>query len=497
MDMLEENKITKHNFGKLLQTIFKNNWEQIFIFDDICNTSLTYGDFFKRIIQIKEKILKLQIKKNENICVLMHNSVNLLALYIATSFLQITIIPIDPLRGKSEILDILSTTKPKILISNINDFNDFSNKIDLDGIESSNYQDDIIKNNLELFLEINFDYGFLTTFTSGSTGIPKGVTHSLNNLIKSSLAFNEKFNFNNERIFLHNLPMSYMAGILNSFVLPLVSCSKIVVSERFNISNALKFWDIPKKYSVNSFWFTPTILGLLLKFDRGEDGITYAHQYSLSGYVVTAPLNKNVKEEFQEKYKINLYESYGLSETLFVSTNTPSNNSKNVGELLSGVKLNFENDEIFINVPWMFLGYNEMSNNEFFKNDYFRSGDLGYLEKNILTITGRKKDLIIKGGMNLSPKKLEDFINNLKIFEESVILGIPDKFIGEKIVCFIIKNNHEKIQDYKKYVNSKITSDLGRDYHIDEFIELNEIPKTLNGKTDKIELRKKYEKKSS
>ena len=81
----------------------------------------------------------------------MHNSVDLLALYIATLFLQITIIPIDPLRGKSEILDILSTTKPKILISNINDFNDFSNKIDLDRIESSNYQDQIIKNNLELF----------------------------------------------------------------------------------------------------------------------------------------------------------------------------------------------------------------------------------------------------------------------------------------------------------------------------------------------------------
>jgi long-chain acyl-CoA synthetase len=107
-------------------------------------------------------------------------------------------------------------------------------------------------------------------------------------------------------------------------------------------------------------------------------------------------------------------------------------------------------------------------------------------------ISGRKKDLIIKGGINISPKKLEDFITDKKIFQECVVLGFPDKVLGEKTVCFIlsIENN----DNVKKKLNKKIIDELGKDYHIDEFMELVEIPKTVNGKINKPQIRELYHK---
>jgi len=124
-------------------------------------------------------------------------------------------------------------------------------------------------------------------------------------------------------------------------------------------------------------------------------------------------------------------------------------------------------------------------------NGYFITGDLGNVsEDNILTITGRKKDLIIKGGINISPKKLEDFIINEEKFIECVVMGFPDKVLGEKTTCFILKNDNT--DNLKKELNKKIMDKLGKDYHIDEFIELNEIPKNVNGKIDKLQIREMY-----
>jgi long-chain acyl-CoA synthetase len=146
-----------------------------------------------------------------------------------------------------------------------------------------------------------------------------------------------------------------------------------------------------------------------------------------------------------------------------------------------------------IKVPWMFKRYHDLHENKNLIDEYFLSGDLGEISKeNILLISGRKKDLIIKGGINISPKKLEDFITNKKIFQECVVLGFPDIVLGEKTVCFIL--SLENNEDVKKQLNKKIIEELGKDYHIDEFIELVEIPKTVNGKINKPQIRELYHK---
>jgi len=192
---------------------------------------------------------------------------------------------------------------------------------------------------------------------------------------------------------------------------------------------------------------------------------------------------------------MKLYESYGLSETLFVSTNYPAHDRPNtVGRQLDGVQLEFYDDsEIGISLPWMFLEYHNQKKSEFMDEGKYLSGDLGNLDhEKYLLITGRKKDLILKGGVNISPRRIEDFISiHFKAFDEFVVIGSKDNLLGEKIVCFYVSHPTFTIDQTKK-VNLKIIENLGKNYSIDEFVQLEKIPRTENGKIDKPKIRKHY-----
>jgi len=487
-DTLEENKIDNlENIQNLIKDIFYQKWDENFIFDSINQKTIKYSEFFSEVISYQKELKNKNINSGDTICTLLDNSIEFVKMYFVALLSNITIIPIDPEKGRREIKEIIDDVKPKLIIYNNIDYEFLGEKIQVNEMNKEIVQQS--KNDLTTINNIDIEKDFLITYTSGSTGEPKGVVHSIKNLILSALSFNEKFKFDSENIFLHNLPMSYMAGILNLIFLPFICQSKIVIDQRFSLKNAMNFWEIPEKYAINTFWFTPTIIGLLMQFDRNSKGIKLAQEKLIIGCVGTSALNSTVKKEFEDKYKILLYESYGLSETLFVSTNSPNFKNQGVGKLLTNVELDFEDKEIKIKVPWMFKRYQNSQKNDSLIQEYFLSGDLGEISKeNILTITGRKKDLIIKGGINISPKKIEDFIIDKKIMKECVVLGFPDKVLGEKIVCFILVNDN----DLKKRLNKKIIEELGKNYHIDEFLEMAEIPKNTNGKIDKPQIRELY-----
>ena len=426
---------------------------------------------------------------------ILNNSIELIALFFAAALLKITLICIDPSRGSDEILKMSTIQKSKFyLIDDKHQNFDIPETEIFSNIFQKNTNLNISISDLDLFNDLNYERLFTITFTSGSTGIPKGVMHNLNNYLKSSLLFNKRFNFSKNNIFYHNLPLSYIGGILNLLFLPFFSKSKIVLDEQFNISKVSNFWNNPVQYSVNTFWFTPTELSLLLKLDRGNLGIEYCKNKTIVGLVGTASLREEIKNNFENKYDLKLFESYCLSETFFVTTNYLNNDQANhTGPLLDDVKVSFTSDnEILLNTPSMFLGYLGLSNDEFFNNNgFYISGDLGKLNNNSLQILGRKKDLIIKGGMNISPKRIEDFIIGLKIFDEVAILGIEEYYMGEKIVCFYT-SEEPNLNNEIKLINNQIVQKLGLYFKIDEFIKLKILPKTPSGKINKPALKSKY-----
>jgi long-chain acyl-CoA synthetase len=488
--MSEKNKTNNQNSKKFLYEIFDQNWDRDFLVNSSSNEHLTYNDFLKNVFTISKNILNKGITKNDIICTLMENSLETLQVLFSALIIGIVIVPIDTERGKEERNSILKSINPKLIITNISGIVTIKTE-NISEILKNEEEHKNKKELLSILKKINPEKDFLITYTSGSTGRPKGVVHSFNNLFINALEFNSKFNFNKNNVFLHNFPMSYMAGILNLFILPLISSSKIIITKRFELSQSLNFWQIPIKFNVNTFWFTPTIIGLLLKFDRDNKGKKYCNKNNILGCVGTAHLNQSNKMDFEKKYGFKIFESYGQSETLFLTTNSPNFESNGVGELLSSVKIKFKKKEILISTPWMFKKYTS-SNQKILKNNFFHTGDFGEFDENHLKIIGRKKEIIIKGGMNLNPLKIENLIRGMKYFDDVCILGFSDKIIGEKIVCFLQGPNN---LDQSKQINKKIVQDLGKDFHVDEFVYIDSFPKTISGKMDKSIIREIYSKK--
>src|SRR3989338_6908918 len=113
-------------------------------------------------------------------------------------------------------------------------------------------------------------------------------------------------------------------------------------------------------------------------------GSVYTRRLSVLGCVATAALGFQAKKRFEEKYGIKLYESYGLSETLFVSTNDSSHQTdvSGVGKPLAGVDITCATDgELLIKVPWMFHGYFKSDSDQYFKDGWFPSRDIGKIDK--------------------------------------------------------------------------------------------------------------------
>ena len=219
-------------------------------------------------------------------------------------------------------------------------------------------------------------------------------------------------------IMCHVMPMTYMAGILNTIFLPYIMGGKIVLMERFSMKSAFCFWKMVERYQVNTFWLSPTMLRILDILDAKGSMQEYLHKVNVKVSVGTAPLDNILRLKIEQKYNIKIYQSYGLSETLFVSTEMPglSRSSNSSGKLLSGVQIDFTSDnELRISVPWMFQGYVNSDINE---NKFYNSGDIAKIINEELFINGRKKELIIKGGFNINPRDIENILVEKGMAEE-------------------------------------------------------------------------------
>ncbi len=485
-----------------INKVFEEHWHRPFLFGLDLPVAMTYASFYTSIIILKERLRQNGLLSGDRCCVILPNSAMFLVLYMAAASSGIVLVPVDPWRGHDEVRDILKIADCQFLLA--------QDKRTIEGLKT--LDTGALFNGLlcakadtrpspSLWGDLDSGNLFLITFTSGTSGEPKGIQHSFKNLFLSAEAFAEVFEFGPGNIFYHNLSMAYMAGILNLFVMPLICASSIVIGERYSVAGVLRFWEGPIKYRANTFWFIPTIAAMLLKMDRGGQGIEYAHQQALTGLIGTAPLSEQLKGDFEEKYNIPLYESYGLSETLFVTSNYPGfqESEKSTGPPLKGVELSFgEDGEIGVRVPWMFLGYAGSKEGRDVQSP-FLTGDLGALTGGkALKITGRKKDIIIRGGVNISPRRIEDLLMRELSFEEAAIVGVEDQVLGEKTVCFVALKTRGSTQENNKAAwNERIVSALGRDYTVDDFIYVDSIPRNINGKVDRNILKERYGQKKS
>lgn len=446
----------------IFKKIFKKNKNKIAI--KSFNRKVTYKSLLKKTNELIEYFNSKNLRKNNVILVSLPNSLEFIYCYLACMIGGFIICPVNLKENKKEINKIIKAVKPSLIIKNLDQVKFKKTKI----------------NYLNFFDENNLMGIFLS---SGTTGIPKGIGHNSFSILTNANEFN-KFNKIKKNInFLHLFPMSYMAGFLNSVISPLLAGGTIIFREQFSINIAMRFWDLIIKEKINYVWLNPTMIKTILRFENRIKKINH----KIFIFVGTAALDLEDKINFKNKFNINCLESYGMTEILLLSSEKFNHNKKiysNVGQILPKCKIFRKKNKLIVNSPYTNKYYFSLKNKKFEKNinhNFFNTGDLGKIDKKSnLIILGREKNIIIKGGLNISPENLEKKFLAFDNTSTYLIVDFKDAYYGENI-CLVIKTLDNRLINEKK-LDKFLKITFAKQYRPKKIIQINNLIKNINGK---------------
>lgn len=494
------------NIHKRILDITRINEKRVFILDSLSDREFTYGEFHKLVISICVNLSKHGLKKGDRVAVCLSNSAEFAAIYFAGLYSGMVIIPVNTNLNPREMEFVIRSSHAKIIIYSVSTKGYINNFLDKEALALEDIIEDKAHGTFEPFAGCRAGDIFVVMYTSGTTQLPKGVAHSIEGMSNNALDFIRHTRVSTEDRFYNVLSMAYMAGFYNLILLPFFAQASVVIGKAFSVETILNFWKAPEKWKVNVLWLVPTILFMLLKLDRGSEGIDYCRKNISKVFVGTAPLPVKLRRDFEEKYGIKVYENYGLSETLFVTTNSPQFPvlDGSVGKLLSGCSLFIvdssgqalslaKEGEIVVKSSGMMLGYlNSQSGSveEMKAEQGFYTGDIGYLNsEGYLFITGRKKDLIIRGGINVSPQAVENILMEHEAVQQAAVIGVADPVYGENIAAVVKLKKDYRFEEIKSLLAEYCQRNLSPTQQPYMFFEIEDFPLSSTGKISKEKLR--------
>jgi len=490
----------------------------IFLIDAGTGAPITYGEFHRQACTLAADLSRRGLRKGDRLAVMLPNCCELAVLYFACIYLGVVIVPINPALSRGEAEFILESCKPALVVAGLSSAaslrgvhpNVLILRTAVDSLSPADEREQIqiaalpAANDFLPLRSADAEDLAVLMYTSGTSAKPKGLAHKLERMLHNASAFAGAQRIDHDARFYLTLSMAYMGGLYNLLLLPFLCGASVVVDHVFDARSSLNFWDKAKQNQVNTLWLAPTVLSILLRMDRGRTGEEFCRDSVRHAFVGFAPLPLKVKEEFESRYGISLIENYGLSETLFVTARSQDKfgGPGYVGEPVPGVKLRIADDrgepaapgvdgEVEILTPDLMAGYLD-TGGKLLQTDtgWFPSGDVGHLDSTgSLFITGRKKDLIIRGGVNISPAAIEDALLQVPGVSDAAVVSIPHDLYGEDIVAVLKLERGMDLESLLEPVISHARRHLAQHQQPARYMAIDEFPRTASGKVQKSRIR--------
>jgi fatty-acyl-CoA synthase len=465
--------------------------ERIAIIDQSSKKRWSYSELNNEVDSIAKFLLSHNVKKDQAIAFLFNtNCLYHLTLMLACSKIGAFFVPLNFRLSNTELEKVVSVLKPKLYLGlGTKALNVDTEYIDLNQIQFDQYSNVELNNNLKSKLEDTI----LMLFTSGSTGIPKGVMFHGEMLLSNQIETCQGWGLKPNDITLVETPFFHTGGY-NVLLLPLLYLGGTsILAQSFNAENVFQTIQNEK---VSVYFGVPTMFQMLSEKPGFETTDFSSIRFFISGGAACAiPMI----EQYQIK-GLMFKQGFGLTEVgpncFLLDENDAIKKAGSIGKPMphSKVRVIDKNGcDVLVNQPGELLlagphvckGYyqNDLAFKETFKDGYFYSGDLVKFDQDgFYYVVGRIKDMYISGGENVYPGEVEKVLTSHHDIAEAVVVAVPSEKWGEVGYAFLKSSQLEiKMESLRDFLNPLISR-----YKHPHYLKcLKEFPLLPNGKVDR------------
>ncbi len=486
---------------------YNSFWDYLFESNDftgdflIGSENLNYLDIEKQT-KLLSQILLTECKSSLFVPIVSDNSSFFVIAYLSCHRANLIPVPIDPRASEESYLEIVRQTKPEIafIYSKYTDKikNYFSNHTKI--IDEKMLQDiftDSTDKKIEHVGVKSKNQPALLLYTSGSTGLPKGVMLSLENLISNSEAILKALPIESSDIQEMVLPFFYSFGLSVLHTI-LRKKAKMVINNRFLFpSTVIK--DI-QDFKCTIFSGVPSHFQILAKkTDFLKTEMPSLRMLTQAGGRMPPSLALEIQNHFPEK---KLYLMYGATEaTARLSVLDPKDlktKATTIGKPIEGVEFQIRKNsdkedegQLWVKGPGIMLGYfqDEAYTNQVIQDGWFYTGDLAKRDTDgFFTVSDRERDFIKSGGYRVSSKEVEDVIMHSPVVVEAAVVAMDDELLGESILAYVVLKQSSDMKNAEQSIKDHCAERLPPHKQPKNIRFLDTLPKNAAGKIIKVKL---------
>jgi acyl-CoA synthetase (AMP-forming)/AMP-acid ligase II len=488
--------------------------------------TLSYREFADKVVRLAAGLKRAGLQPGERIAVQLPNWTEFPLLAVAASRIGAIIVPIMPIYRGDEVGYVLEHSGASIAVTcgTFKGFDHAAMFVDLvektpnvrklfvvkgeDDARGASFESLCIDGEIaELETEIGSDSspddGFLIVYTSGTTSRPKGCFHSFNTVRSSAAAIGESLDYTSDDVQFGPSPITHSTGLVTSVILPLLYGAKSYLMESWDPAKGLEL--IGEHGCTAAVTATPFLQMLMDAYDAEKHDASSLRLWVCAGSPIPGSVVERARVLLSGCQTLSLYgRSENFLTTMCTVSDDPDRSASSDGSALLGAAVKIvdsdgnevpvgEEGDIAYRGPSHMIEYfrNDSETAALFTPDGFsRSGDLGRMDADgFVRVTGRLKDIVIRGGMNISARELEEHLLGHQAIANVAIVGMPDERLGEKVCAYVVPAAEgaeltlEEVTGYLKDHNVATQKLPERLEHIDA------LPMTATGKVQKHVLR--------
>jgi cyclohexanecarboxylate-CoA ligase len=522
-------------FHDLLVQRVQQNPDKVFATDGI--RSLTFRELFDAGQRLAVGLHRRGLRRGDTAAVQLPNWVEFIQVLTALSRLGVIMVPIMPIYRHDDVSYVLSNAGIRTVFTPEN-FGKFGYLDMYLGLRSEHPEltiviarpdgtaKDITETDADVFtlrqLEADTDDEsarqeldappspddpFVIVYTSGTTSRPKGCVHTFNTYCAGSRALVGPFGYTETDVQFGPSPIAHTTGLVTSVLVPMLTGASTHVMDKWDPARGI---DEIQRFGCTAAVTAPTFLhSLLSEYDPERHDLSTLRLWTCAGAPIPAAI---VQQANATLPKLRVLSLYGRSENLVTTTCSvtdevsraltsdgravPGSEVKIVDDNGKEVPRGTEGDIAYRGPAHMveYLANPEETAALFTKDAFSKSGDLGKMtDDGYVRVTGRTKDIVIRGGMNISVREIEEHLAHHPALQAYSVVGMPDERLGEKVCCYLVsKPGHETptVEELRKFL---LAQGVPIQKTPERVVGVDSIPMTATGKIVKHELRKDIE----